>query len=320
MSNAELRRLAHGAHRPQAVLAKARDRIADRADQPLRQIAAAVERIGDGVGQRIVGDRVHREVPPREILGQRLHVRHRRRAAAVQVRPLPAKRGHLHVARRRGVGEHRDRAVLEAGRAPRSSCRTAPSPPPGTASVATSKSAGGRPSSMSRTPPPTRCASCPAPRSRRQTASTSAGIARVHRRSLTPSPSPRARSPPARPPPRPARPPSSTGRPRARTGARQRQRHLEPLVVVGTVLGDHLVDGRRLPQRLRALLQARLVVELRVRIHVFERAPRTAAPRPRRRRRTRRRCRSRPSAPPARSRGSTDATGRRCAPRPCRAG
>ncbi len=82
----QLRRLAHGAHRAQAVLAKARDRIADRADQPPRQIAAAVERIGDRVGQRIVGDRVHREVAARQILRQRLHVGHRRRPAAVEVR------------------------------------------------------------------------------------------------------------------------------------------------------------------------------------------------------------------------------------------
>ena len=69
---AQLRRLADGAHRPQPVLAEARHRIADRAHQPRAQIAAAVERIGDHARQRIVGDRVHREVAARQIVGQRL--------------------------------------------------------------------------------------------------------------------------------------------------------------------------------------------------------------------------------------------------------
>ena len=43
----QLRRLPHGAHGPQAVLAEARQRIADRADQPRAEIAAPAERIGE---------------------------------------------------------------------------------------------------------------------------------------------------------------------------------------------------------------------------------------------------------------------------------
>ena len=129
----------------------------------------------------------------------------------------------------------------------------------GTASVATSKSAGTRPSSMSRTPPPTRCASWPASRSFLHTASTSGGTPLSHRRghgfaSRSIASQRRRRGPLLRLLLR------SADRAAVRT-AGQRQRHLEPLVVVGPFLGDHLVDGRRLPERLGALLQARLVVQ-----------------------------------------------------------
>ena len=155
----------------------------------------------------------------------------------------------------------------------------------GRASVATSKSAGGRPSNMSRTPPPTRCAWWPASRSRRQSASTSAGTS--------------ARSASSDAGDGGLMAGLSSRRDRARAGARlaldrlqrhgrrallrlllrapagagplapgERQRHLEPLVVVGAALGDDLIDGRRLPERLRPLLQPRLVVEPRVRVDV----------------------------------------------------
>ena len=83
------------------------------------------------VGQRIVGDRVHGEVAARQILLQRLRRRSPTTGGGRPGTPLAAKGGHLDVARRRGVGQHRDRAVLAGRSGWRSVCRTAPSPPRG---------------------------------------------------------------------------------------------------------------------------------------------------------------------------------------------
>ena len=128
----------------------------------------------------------------------------------------------------------------------------------------------------------------PRSRSRWQTASTSVGTsARSASVTAVTRPSSRAGRPrlerrPAPPPPRSARPLSSTG-PLARAHSRPANDSATSnrLSWSGPLSATTSIDGRRLPERLRPLLQPRLVVEPRVRVDVGQ----LGLKQPRRRRR-----------------------------------
>ena len=82
-----------------------------------REIDLPGEGIDEGVGVGIVGDGVHGEVTPGEILLEGRAEGHGRRTPAVEVGALPAKGRHLDVARGAGrAGQHGDRPMLQTGR------------------------------------------------------------------------------------------------------------------------------------------------------------------------------------------------------------
>ena len=101
------------AERAQAVLAKARQRIAHRAEPPVLEIAHAAERIAQVVGERIPGDGIDGEVAAGEVALDLAEEGHRGGPAPVEVGAFAAEGGHFDVV---GPGEHRDGAVGDAGR------------------------------------------------------------------------------------------------------------------------------------------------------------------------------------------------------------
>ena len=146
----ERRDEARGAEHAQAVLREALVRVADRAEHAAREIAAAVERVDELRVDGVDGDRVDREVAPREVGRDVVDELDPVGPAPVGVRPLAAQRRDLVVAARRCTTVTVPCSIpvgMARGKIASSSF--------GRASVATSQSAATRPSSRSRTQPPT---------------------------------------------------------------------------------------------------------------------------------------------------------------------
>jgi hypothetical protein len=165
----EPRREADRAQRPEPVLAHPVVGHSHGAHDAAGEVTAPVVGVVHRVPRGRVRDRVDREVAPREVVVER-GAEGDPRVAAVGLHVAPEGGDLVHAA---VAVEHAHGAELDAHRAPvrrKSPCTSA-----GRAEVATSQSRLGRPSSASRTAPPTHQVSCPAAVSRATISTTPRG-------------------------------------------------------------------------------------------------------------------------------------------------
>ena len=141
---------ADGAEHAQVVLAEPLVGVADGADHAALQILASFDEVQNLAAVRVHHEAVDREIAALNVLARIALEMDQRGTAAVGVVVVAAEGGDLHLGEDIAHQDHPEVGTDRPERGNRSMMRS------GRASVATSKSSGLRPSSRSRTQPPTR--------------------------------------------------------------------------------------------------------------------------------------------------------------------